>query len=160
MIPCAVMYWLVASKSRLKPYPNAGLEDRALSEHDLDEVSSLDRHVLGYSRAADHRWWMQTTRGHIFHGNGRMVGYAYVDEGWIAPALAIDEPTLVAIFGDLGPRVSADEIETAVLGTSRTLFQALIQFGFRIGKSKYSSVYASNTGPLPQSYVLHADWLP
>ena len=129
-------------------------------ESDIDRVSSLDRKILGFSRAEDHHWWMRTMRGFTFSANGATVGYAYLDGGWISPALATDEETLVAIFADLSVVVEKDEVETAIFGGSRVLFQALLRAGFRIGPSKYSSVYSSSVGPLPANYVLHSDWLP
>jgi hypothetical protein len=160
MIPCAVKYWLVASRDRLKLTADARLTRRPMSEGDIEQVSSLDRLILGFSRAADHRWWLQTMRGFVYTADGCTVGYAYLDDGWISPALAVDEPTLVGLFSDLAQIVDKEELETAIFGTSRTLFRALIESGFRIGSSKYPTVYASNEGALPPSYILHADWLP
>jgi hypothetical protein len=161
MIPCAPKYWLVAASDQLKPSADTDTLTRtAMTEDDIDQVSSLDRRILGFSRAADHRWWMESMQGYTYTVDRRMVGYAYVDDGWISPALAVDESMLIALFDDLVQVVEKDEVETAIFGTSAKLFRALIQSGFRIGASKYSSVYSSSEGPPPASYVLHADWLP
>src|SRR3954453_11022104 len=161
MTPCAVKYWLVAATDQLKPSAGTDvLTRKKMSEDDIDEVSSLDRSILGFSRAADHRWWMESLQGYTYTMDRRIVGYAYVDDGWISPALAVDESMLIALFVDLAQVVEKDEVETAIFGTSAKLFRALIQSGFRIGPSKYSSVSSSSEGPLPASYVQHDDWLP
>ena len=160
LIPAAPKYWLIARSDVLRLTVESNLARTSMSEEDLGAISSLDQVVLGFERADDHRWWMRSMNGHVYRSGERVVGYAYIDDGWISPALGVDESTLVAVFADAVRLVQKDEVETAVFGTSRALFEALMHSGFRIGRSRYSSVYASNGGPLPPSYVLHADWLP
>jgi hypothetical protein len=160
IIPCAQKYWLIAKTESVRFSPNAGLTRTPMSEDDLERLGSLDQRILGFARPDDHRWWLQSMNGYTYRSGTDLVGYAYVDDGWISPALAVDEPTLVALFMDVAQVVHKDEVETAIFGTSRELFKTLMHSGFRIGPSKYSSVYASTGGALPSSYVLHADWLP
>jgi GNAT superfamily N-acetyltransferase len=115
MIPCSPKHWLVAPTRSVR-FADDGpaLTRTEMVESEIDRVSSLDRQILGFSRAADHRWWMKTMRGFIYTANSATVGYAYLDGGWISPALAIDEETLVAIFADLSAVVGKDEVETAI----------------------------------------------
>ena len=153
--------WLIAQTNGLRfEVDGSDLARAPMEEADIEEVCSLDKRSLGFSRADDHRWWMKEMRGFTYRRGREMVGYACLDGGWISPALSTDEETLVAIFADLSVVVEKDEVETAIFGGSRVLFQALLGAGFRIGPSKYSTVYASSHGPLPANYVLHSDWLP
>jgi GNAT superfamily N-acetyltransferase len=160
MIPLTPKYWVTASTDAVQLPGASGLRRSEMTRDDSGSVASLDRDLLGFTRGEDHRWWMESMRGFTYRLDDRLVGYAYVDDGWIAPALAVDEPTLISLFMDLAKLVDKDEVETAVLSTSRQLLRALLRSGFRIGPSTYSSVYASSGGTLPASYILHADWLP
>lgn len=160
MIPTAPKYWLSLPTEAAVFVEATGLTRSEMTEDASESIASLDKELLGFSRRDDHRWWMQSMRGYTYRLGERFVGYAYRDGGWIAPALAVDEPTLIALFTDLAMLVDQEEIETAVLATSRELLQALLRSGFRIGDSKYSSIYASSGGTLPANYILHSDWLP
>jgi hypothetical protein len=160
MLPRATKHWLIAPVDRLR-MPGVGkLRLETMSEADLEDVCALDARILGFKRADDHRWWMRSMAGYVVRSGDGPLGYGYLDDGWIAPALAVDEQTLIALFSELAHAVDGDEVETAIFDTSRDLLKTLLEAGFRIGRSKYSSMYASSAGPLPASYVLHADWLP
>jgi GNAT superfamily N-acetyltransferase len=160
MIPAAPKYWLTARRESLRMNADPALTRTPISDRDIESLSSLDRLVLGFARPGDHLWWMRSMKGYLYRSADRVVGYAYLDGNWISPALGIDEPTLVAVFRDIIQLIDGDEVETAIFGSSRQLFGALMHAGFRIGPSKYTTVYASNKGTLPPNYVLHADWLP
>jgi GNAT superfamily N-acetyltransferase len=160
MVPVAKKYWLTAPRASLQVAADPALTRTPISDADIESLSSLDAQVLGFVRPKDHLWWMRSMKGYLYRSASRVVGYAYLDGGWIAPALGIDEPTLVAVFRDIAGVVEQGEVETAIFGSSHRLFRELMRSGFRIGRSKYSSVYASNEAALPPSYALHADWLP
>jgi len=160
MIPAAPKYWLTAPRDSLRTRADSALTGTPITDEDIESLSSLDRQVLGFVRPKDHLWWMRSMKGYLYRSADRVVGYAYLDGNWISPALGIDEPTLVAVFRDTIQLVGKGDVETAVFGSSRLLFRELIRAGFRIGPSKYTTVYASNNGVMPPSYVLHADWLP
>lgn len=93
---------------------------------------------------------------------GIWVGYAYVDDGYLGPALAVDDQTLCSIVADLV--VASDDpasMSINLSGNSRDLFRMIMQAGARIDDSvPYRYLYCSSEGALPSSYIHHADWLP
>jgi GNAT superfamily N-acetyltransferase len=160
MVPTVPKYWLTAPTDSIRLGKVGSLVRSDMTEENIEEIAVLDQEILGFVRRSDHRWWMRSMRGFVYRSGQRAVGYAYLDDGWIAPALAVDETTLVQLFSDVVSLVDKPEVETAFFGTSSGLFQTLMRAGFRIGPSTYTSVYASNAGAPPPSYILHSDWLP
>jgi GNAT superfamily N-acetyltransferase len=100
--PCAVRYYLNGppNAGRLPPRDSA-MSRAPMTPDDLADVEALDARLLGFRRSEDHKWWLGRMTGQVYRRGGEMVGYAYVDDGWIAPALAVDEATLSAIVADV-----------------------------------------------------------
>ncbi len=164
MTPRAIKYWLSGlSRPEVLPQLPADLRKAEMTQADLGDVLALDRSILGFGRTADHEWWAKAgTPSLVYRRGDDLVAYAYVDDGYIGPALATDEETLCSAVADI-VRTSDDPASMAVniCGDSATVFQMLVNAGSRIDESaKYRFVYCSSSGPLPPSYIHHSDWLP
>lgn len=160
MIPCAMKYSLVGSGRALDVDSETRLTRSDITAADLEDVGRLDQRLLGFRRPEDHRWWLHSMTGFIYRDGRDVVGYAYVDGGYIAPALAVDERTVCRVVAGVADSIETSTVETGIWGSSRQLFQMLITAGFRIEISRYSLIYASSAGALPASYIGHSDWLP
>ena len=161
MAPCAVRYFLAGPDRSVQPYSSQPLIVSEMSHADFSEIDALDARTLGFRRPEDHPWWLGSMRGLTYRRGDALVGYAYVDDGWIAPALAVDEATLIGIVGDI-LRTADDSwnVKTSIFGTSATLFRELLKAGWRIEESKVGFIYLSSAGPLPPNYITHTAWLP
>jgi hypothetical protein len=159
MVPRADKVSLVG-ESVTSDSPSIRLSRSELTTADLGAIDALDERILGFRRPDDHRWWMRSMTGLAYRDGGVIVGYAYVDDDYVAPALADDESTLAAIFIDAAAMAHSLTVRTHTWRASGTLFRTLIAAGFRVVPSRYSIVYASSAGPLPDGYISHADWLP
>ncbi|MEP6973355.1 MAG: GNAT family N-acetyltransferase [Actinomycetota bacterium] len=161
--PSAIKYWLSGlSRPEALPTLPADVHKADMTPADLADMSGLDRGILGFTRAADHGWWMDAdTTGCVYRRNGDLLAYAYVDDGYLGPALAIDEDWLCLVVADI-VRDAKDPAAMAVnlCGNAGPLFQMLVRAGARIDDARYRFIYCSNSGPLPASYIHHADWLP
>jgi hypothetical protein len=134
-----------------------------MSSADLDDVDELDRAVLGFVRSVDHRWWGQAgTPGWVYRRGDDLVAYAYVDDGYVGPALATDEETLCLVVADLvGTAPEPSSVAVNICGEAGAVFRMLVNAGARIdGTNRYRFVYCSSSGALPSSYIHHSDWLP
>ena len=163
IVPRSVKYWLSGiSRSESLPRPSDDIRRAELTTVDRDDIDALDRAVLGFARTADHAWWGAGSRGWSFRRGDDLVGYAYVDDGYLGPALAIDERTLCSVVAEVvGTSDDPASMSINLSGNSRDLFRMLMQAGARIDDSApYRYVYCSSEGPLPSSYIHHADWLP
>ena len=163
IVPRSVKYWLSGiSRSESLPRPSDDVRRAELTAVDRDDIDALDRAVLGFARTADHAWWGAGSRGWSFRRGEDLVGYAYVDDGYLGPALAIDERTLCSVVAEMvGTSDDPASMSINLSGNSRDLFRMLMQAGARIDDSApYRYVYCSSEGPLPSSYIHHADWLP
>jgi hypothetical protein len=98
----------------------------------------------------------------IYRRGDDLVAYAYVDEEYVGPVLAIDEATLAFVVADIvGSSKNPASMTVNVSGNSADVFQMLAGAGARIDDStSYRLVYCSDAGPLPRSYIHHSDWLP
>jgi GNAT superfamily N-acetyltransferase len=162
MAPCAVKC-NVSGPGRADDMPLSGpdLVRGPISEDDAPVVDMLDEQVIGFRRPEDHRWWNDRMTGLLYRRGREAVGYAYVDNGYIAPALAIDEATLTSIVADIARTADQpSQLKTAIWGTSGALLSGLLRAGWRIEESRYTSLYLSSRGPLPPNYISHAGWLP
>jgi GNAT superfamily N-acetyltransferase len=164
MTPRAIKYWLTdLSRPETLPRLPGDLRSTATSAGDLGDIDELDRTVLGFARPLDHRWWVEAgSPGWVYRRGDDLVAYAYVDEGYVGPALATDEETLCSVVADL-VRTSPEPGGMAVniCGDAGPVFRMLVNAGARIDQeAKYRFVYCSDTGPLPPSYIHHSDWLP
>lgn len=162
--PQAIKYWLngVSRLGSLRPLPGS-LHRERLTEADQIDIDALDRAVLGFARAADHRWWMDAnTPCWSYRHGSTLVAYAYVDGDFLGPALAVDSRTLCAVVADLiGTSEDPASMSINVCGNSTEVFRMLVEAGARVDDTTpYRFVYCSSTGPLPSSYVHHSDWLP
>ena len=163
VVPRSVKYWLSGiSRPESLPRLSGDLRRAELTAEDRDAIDVLDGAVLGFARNADHAWWSAGTRGWSFRRGDDLVGYAYVDDGYLGPALAIDEQTLCSVVADVvGSSDDPASMSVNLSGDSRDLFRMLMRAGARIDHSApYRYVYCSSDGPLPSSYIHHADWLP
>jgi GNAT superfamily N-acetyltransferase len=131
-----------------------------MTDADLDSIGQLDERVLGFRRRKDHEWWIRTMRAFAYRRGKAMVAYAYLDEAYVAPVLAVDPATLEAVIADLFGSVDGGALELGVWSSSPALLRSLLHAGFRIHEAKVSLVYASSGGPLPANYMANADWLP
>ncbi len=164
MAPRSVKYW-VGDFSRpnvLPSLPNGIIRSES-TERDVADIDTLDRAIVGFSRPADHVWWTDAgQRRFSFRQGDDLIAYAYVDDGFVGPVLAVDERTLSAVAGDL-IRTTDDpkRMSVNVSGDSALLFRTLLEAGGRIDdRDVYRFVYCSSVGPLAASYVHHSDWLP
>jgi GNAT superfamily N-acetyltransferase len=164
MTPRSFKYWLseLSRPEALPPWP-VEIGKAELTTADLAEVNELDRRVLGFTRPADHAWWAEAgTPCFVFRRGDELVAYAYVDDGYVGPALATDETTLCSVVADI-VRTADDPGSMAVnvCGDSAGVFKMLVGAGARIDDAApYRFAYCSNIGPLPASYIHHSDWLP
>ena len=164
MVPRAIKYWLTGvSRPALLPPLTDDVRRTELTEEDLVDIHAIDRAVLGFERPADHRWWMrELTRGWTYRRGSTLVAYVYVDNDYVGPALAIDEPTLCAVVADvIGHAERPAGMSVNVCADSGALFRMLVASGARIDDSvPYRYLYCSSQGPLPSSYIHNSDWLP
>jgi GNAT superfamily N-acetyltransferase len=163
IVPRSIKYWLSGiSRPASLPRLSDDIRRAELTATDRDDVDALDRAVLGFDRAIDHAWWSTGSRGWSFRRGETLVGYAYVDDGYLGPALAIDEQTMCLVVADVvGSSDDPASMSINLSGNSRDLFRMLMQAGARIDDSvPYRYVYSSSEGPLPSTYIHHADWLP
>src|SRR5438093_901085 len=164
MTPRSIKYW-VSEISRPESMTDLPPDLQRADSYQIDasEINALDRTILGFERPADHTWWRQGGQPcYSYRRDGQLVGYAYVDDGYIGPALAVDEGTLCTLVADV-IRTGEDPSSMSVnlCGDSTWLFRMLVNAGGRIdNKDKYRFVYCSSVGPLPASYIHHSDWLP
>ncbi len=105
----------------------------------VEDVAAIDRAVLGVARPQDHEFWqgVGSLRAFSVVRDGRIVGYAYVEEaGAIGPVAVLDP-------ADLGPAVEAAVGAAAELGAAtarvripgvaRPAVRALMARGWRYG---------------------------
>lgn len=164
MAPTAIKYWLSGvSRPESLPSLREDLRRERLTDADRSDVDALDRTVLGFARPADHRWWTDAgTRGWSYRDRSRLVAYGYVDNDYLGPVLADTDQTLCAVVADLvGTAEDPATMSVNLSGHSAGVFRMLVDAGARIDDSApYRFVYCSSAGPLPSSYIHHADWLP
>jgi GNAT superfamily N-acetyltransferase len=164
MTPRATKYWLsgVRTLGAMPTLPE-DIHRAELTDADLAAVDAMDRTLLGFERRPDHTWWRASgTPSWCYRRGSDLVGYAYVDDGYIGPALATDERMLCAIVADV-IRTSDDPASSSInlSGHSGEVFRMLIDAGARIDETaRYRFMYCSNGDLLPSSYIHHADWLP
>jgi GNAT superfamily N-acetyltransferase len=164
MTPRSIKYW-ISGFSKIDGLPRLadGITRSDSTAQDAEDVDELDRTILGFARPSDHAWWRAAGQPcFVFRRGERLVAYAYVDEGSIGPALAVDEATLCAVVGEL-VRTADDPAAASVnvCGDSASVLQMLVNAGGRIDDGEpYRFTYCSNDGPLPPSYIHHSDWLP
>jgi GNAT superfamily N-acetyltransferase len=61
-------------------------------------LAGLDRAVLGFSREADHRWWLAGRDCWVLRRDGAVSAYAYTTPGYIGPFAAPHADDLVALL--------------------------------------------------------------
>jgi len=164
MTPRSIKYWVseIGRPGSLPALPDDIRRSEA-SEGGQGQIDDLDRALLGFARPVDHSWWQAAGQAcHVFRHHGELIAYAYVDDGFIGPALARDEQTLSAVVADLVRTAdSPSTVSINVCNDSASVLQMLINAGGRIDdKERFRYVYCSSDGPLPSSYIHHSDWLP
>ncbi|MEX0991751.1 MAG: GNAT family N-acetyltransferase [Actinomycetota bacterium] len=163
MTPRSIRYGLsrVGRPDALPELP-ADLGKEELAPADLEDMAKLDGRILGFERSADHGWWDASgMKGYVYRHGDEPVGYAYVDDGFVGPALAIDEQTLCSMVADI-VRDADDPAAVTVntYGDAAAVFQMLLRAGARIDDDKHRFVYGSSSGPLPPSYINFSGFLP
>ena len=164
MAPRSIKYWVseIGSPGSLPALPG-DIHRGESSGEDLEAIEHLDRTLLGFTRPVDHTWWTESGQPcHVYRHRGELIAYAYVDDGFIGPALARDEQTLNTVVADL-VRTADDPSSVSInlCNDSASVLQMLVNAGGRIDdKEPFRYVYCSSDGPLPSSYIHHSDWLP
>lgn len=144
------------------PEPAPGFEPADVTPDAILEMSGLDRRQLGFSRPADHEWWLRSEMtARVYRRDGDLVGYAYVDEERIVgPALGEDEATTCAIVTDLIRRAEHPEaLKVPVYGNNAELFRMLVRAGARIEPSDFRYFYCSTDDALPPTYIHYAGYM-
>ena len=144
------------------PESGAGMEVADLTPDGIAEMSELDRRHLGFSRTADHGWWLRSEMtAHEYRREGSLVGYAYVDEeDIVGPALGEDDATVCAIVADLVRRAEHPEmLKVPVYGNNAELFRMLVCAGARIEPSDFRYFYCSTGDALPPAYIHYAGYM-
>ncbi len=101
------------SKPQAVPEPSdLSIEPFAAAAQLVDELSAIDREILGYARDADHAWLAQTRQGYLYRRGSRVVGYGYAAspngpfallDGADYPAVLAHAEALAAARGDEEP---------------------------------------------------------
>jgi hypothetical protein len=101
-----------------------------------DDVHRLDREVLGYDHAADHRFAIENgRRPHLLLGrDGAFLGYGYASPvGMVGPVAVRDASLLAALTAHLlGVVEPRGALAAWVPGAATETFSTLIRSGFRI----------------------------
>ena len=143
-------------------------------EHNLNEVNRLDLQVLGYTRTAEHRHWINETGGpdgnaRIFRYTegshaGDFAGYCYYGRYSSGPALCYnpaDLPRIIAHVLSLRRRpitgltglIDSAEPYWAIAGTNETVLNWMMNCGWNI---VYHYLYMSSEPPQGlEQYVCH-----
>jgi hypothetical protein len=110
--------------------------DRAEHRSGPAAIGAIDKSLLGYEHAADHRFARRDGRvGFLYRGpDGVPVGYGYTSAvGRIGPVAALEEHLLAPIVGHL---LTSHEPRGAssvwIPGAAGETFQALLRAGLRI----------------------------
>lgn len=162
--PRGVQYVLtgLTDPSRLHE-ATVGIEVADVTAEAIAGMSDLDRRHLGFSRPADHEWWLRSAMTATeYRRDGALVGYAYIDaeDGVVGPALGADEATMCAIVTDLLLRAEHPEmLKVPVYGNNAELFRMLVRAGARIESSDFRYFYCSTDDALPPSYIHYAGYM-
>lgn len=117
----------------LEPFAELARSDHAALS---GEVDSLDRQVLGISRAQDHRAWLAWGRlGYLLREqSGGAIGYGYVhSSGRVGPLVVAEERLLLPFLGELLGQVSPlDAWQLLVPGPAQETYVALLRAGLRL----------------------------
>lgn len=101
-----------------------------------DALALLDRMLLGYERAPDHRFYRSDGRiGYLFRaGDGAPLGYGYATRvGGISPVLVRDPELLTPVVGHLLRAVEPRGASSVrVSGATPVLLRTLLEAGLRI----------------------------
>lgn len=101
----------------------------------LSALGEIDRNVLGYTRAADHEWFLGNRPGYFYLRASKPVGYGYVgkDTGPFAALDVTDYPAILAHAEASAARQGYEEIGLEVPMANTTAAQYLLGRGYHIG---------------------------
>lgn len=103
----------------------------------LDELATIDRRVLGFSRDVDHSWLASQRPGWLYRRGGSAVGYGYGPSrpGWGGPYAALEPADLPVLLAD-GEATAARAGHAFVTFDTPTIGRAAIDHllgrGFRV----------------------------
>ncbi|MEX0834116.1 MAG: GNAT family N-acetyltransferase [Actinomycetota bacterium] len=147
-----------------KPLPGLpdGWETTSISAYDIDDMSDLDRRLLGYARPQEHEAWLSDpVRGFAYRKGGRLEGYAYLESDGIGPVASGDEETTVRIVGHLVSLLDEPgKVGVSVFGWSAKVLRVLLEAGMRMDPASYPFVYCSTDPRVTPSYLPFAGYLP
>jgi GNAT superfamily N-acetyltransferase len=141
LVPRVPLYTLVGTvRTDLAPLPTGltivPFDELAGEGHEtlVGAVGALDREVLGYARAADHRALRQWERtGFMLRDSERAIGYGYASaSGRLGPVVVSDPAHLLPLVAELTRRVRAvDAWQILVPGLADETMVALLRAGLR-----------------------------
>lgn len=75
----------------------------------LAELAGIDRAVIAYERAVDHRWLMAQRSGFLFRRGTRVLGYGYIGARHSGPVALLDPGAWAAVLGYLEAHAAAEQ---------------------------------------------------
>lgn len=136
IVPRAPVLRIVGRPLRPGSLPPLPAGVRALTLDDPAAVEALDRELLGFERAGDHRWFSdEGRRGYRYlDPTGATLGYGYLSSvGRIGP-VAVRDPALLApiVAHLLDAHVPAGASALSIAGDADELIRILLGAGFRL----------------------------
>jgi GNAT superfamily N-acetyltransferase len=129
-----------------------------------ERLAEIDRQILGYDRATDHRAWrLADRRGTLYRerATGRVLGYGYAQpSGRLGPVALLDRKMIPAVLGDLmGSLEPLGDWQVFVPGVAQRSLVALLDAGFRLEGPPAIHCSSRTVGPdltryLPLSFAL------
>jgi GNAT superfamily N-acetyltransferase len=102
----------------------------------IGSVVEIERAVLEFDRGAGEFDWLLSSReGHLYHRDGRAVGFAFVGKGGAGPVAALDPGDLPDMLRHLERRARAvglERLELEVPSVNAVAVRHLLGRGFRI----------------------------
>lgn len=104
-------------------------------EGDFDSQREVERAVLGHKRSDEElRWLVEHRRGHVYHRDGRPVGFSFVGADGTGPMAALDPSHLPAVLlhmEGVARSLGIERLEVQVPGPNAAAVRHLTGRGFR-----------------------------
>jgi len=112
-------------------------EPLVIDDTTLARLAAIDRALLGYSRAVDHRWFAGERRGLVYRRGAEIVAYGYapIAPGWSGPYAALDPgdlPRLLADAETAAHRAGHQEVSFDVALINRAALGHLLGRGYQL----------------------------
>ena len=109
----------------------------ALSQDHLDELETIDRAALGFSRAKHHRYLLGDggLQGVLFRSGDECVGYAYAGDGHVGPIAVHDSQfadDVIQAALSFAAETTQGKVSALVPGTNRAALGIAVQHQMRI----------------------------